>query len=199
MSDNDLDGILNREAVRSSDRVLFSYEPVNREEYSRIVDDFRRGISIYNQSGLADIQMYIGAQNALNRIRERDDDLGLFLQHLDTKVNILLQKVRAEKSPFDAMQLMEVNLSAKGVAFHVPESLNKGELLSFHISLLPDYIYLYCFGRVVDCIKDPEADPDKAYRIAAEFTLITEDDKERLIQHNFKQQSLALRNRRLNP
>jgi len=42
-----------------------------------------------------------------------------------------------------------------------------------------------------------DSDGGVKFRIACEFVLIMEEDQEKLIQHNFKQQSLALRNRRL--
>ena len=67
--------------------------------------------------------------------------------------------------------------------------------MALHISLLPDYVYIFCFGEVVSVEKNDSPRPG-ANRIALKFVLINDNDKEKLVQHNFRQQSLALRNRR---
>lgn len=188
-----------RKAVRASDRILFSYKKIAPADYEAIFEDYRRGIPFYNQPGLAEAQMYVGAQNALVKLRERDADLGIFLQHLDTKMNVLLQKVMQDSSPFEGLTLNKVNISATGMAFAADEKLAKEQILALHIALLPEYSYIFCYARVVNCEAAGDPADGKTHRVSAEFILITEADKERIIQHNFRQQSLALRNRRLQP
>lgn len=185
-----------REAVRATDRILFAAESVALDRYQEILDDHRRGISIYHQTGLTDIQMYIGAQEALSRIRDRDPELATFLQHIDTKLNMVLQKVSKEESPFERLDILEVNFSAAGLAYDTDIAASPGDIMALHISLLPDYSYIFCFGEVVSCEKNNSPESG-ANRIALKFVLINDDDKEKLVQHNFRQQSLALRNRRL--
>ncbi|MBU0479818.1 MAG: PilZ domain-containing protein [Proteobacteria bacterium] len=186
-----------REAVRATDRILFAFEPVDLARYQDILDDHRRGISIYHQTGLTDIQMYIGAQEALAKLRDRDLELATFLQHLDTKLNMVLQKVSGDKSPFEMMDLLEVDFSASGMAFDSADPASPGEIMALHITLLPDYLYIFCFGEVVSCQDNAEGPGIPGKRVAVKFILINDDDKEKLVQHNFRQQSLALRNRRL--
>ena len=162
-----------------------------------IMKDFQAGIPPYNQEGLSDIQMFIGAQSALARIKERDTDLGDFLAHLDTKINLLLKKTMASKTVFDKLSLYDLNLSGRGLSFLADQRIAPDDILEFHIALLPTYTYVYCFGKVVSCSAVPAQEGEILYKVGAEFVLIMEDDQEKLIQHNFKQQSLALRNRRL--
>jgi hypothetical protein len=171
-------------------------QKVSPERYQAVVEDFNHGIPLYNQEGLEDIQVYIGAQTALSRLRERDADLADYLRHLDTKVNMMLKRVKGEKSPLDELKMQKANLSGTGMAFITDTPADMGTDVEFHIVLLPAYIYIYCFGKVVSC--EPYGEEENRYRIGAEFTLLMEEDREKLIQHNFKQQSLALRNRRLN-
>ena len=187
-----------REAVRTTDRILFAFDRIKLERYQKILDGHRRGISIYHETGLADIQMYVGAQRALSRLREKNMELAAYLQHLDTKVNIVLQKVSGEKSPFEMMALKEVNFSAAGLAFNHDQIIEKNEILGLHITLLPHYTYIYSFGQVVNCQEEENEKGEESYRVGVEFVLINDDDKEKLVQHNFRQQSQALRNRRLN-
>lgn len=186
-----------RGAVRVKDRVLLAFGRVPAEKYKAIATDYQNGISLYNQEGLADIQMYIGAESALNRLRERDTDLAEFLKHMDNKLNMVLKRVKGERTPFDDLKLQKVSLSGSGMAFPAPEEFRKNEMLELHIVLLPSYAYVYCFGQVVSCEALSKGQEKPFYRIGVEFALMMDEDQEKMVQHNFKQQSLALRNRRL--
>lgn len=193
--------VLNRrKSVRITDRVLLSVDTVAPERLQAVSEDFRQGIPLYNQEEFADFQVFVGAQGALARMRERDSDLGEFFQHLDNKMNMLLKRILGGKSPLDSLASQKINLSANGLAFYDEKPAAVDDLLEIHLVLLPGHSHVYCFGRVVAC--DPESAEEggkNVFRIAVEFVLIMEEDRERVIQHNFKQQSLALRNRRLTP
>jgi hypothetical protein len=197
MADRDPEDYDRRQAVRVTGRNLFYFQPVSPDKFSTILKDFEAGIPPYNHEGLSDIQMFIGAQSALARIKERDSDLGEFLSHLDTKINLILKKTTAGKTIFDKLSLHDLNLSGRGLSFIAKEKISVDDILEFHIALLPTYTYVYCFGKVISCKALPPKDEEIFYKVAAEFVLIMDDDQEKLIQHNFKQQSLALRNRRL--
>ena len=192
------DSLNRRQSVRITDRVMLTSYPVSVEKYEAITDDFHNGISLYNQEGLADIQMVIGAQSALSKLSERDSDLADFLRHLDNKMNMLLKTVKGGMSSFDDLKMMKANLSGNGIAFISDVEVDIDDMLELHIVLLPSYAYVYSFGKVVSCEPIAEEDAEHGYNIAVEYTLQMEEDREKLIQHCFKQQSLALRNRRLN-
>ncbi len=197
MSDFAPDEADRRQAVRVTGRNLFYFQIISKGKFQGIQKDFEDGIPPYNHEGLSDIQMFICAQSALARIRERDADLAEFLLHLDTKINLILKKITDSKTIFDKLSLYDLNISGKGVSFITNQRIAKDEILEFHIALLPTYTYVYCFGKVISCTAALDEGREDYYRIAAEFILIMEEDQEKLIQHNFKQQSLALRNRRL--
>jgi len=197
MADNNPEDYERRQAVRVSGRNLFYFQSVSPEKFATVVKDFEAGIPPYNHEGLSDIQMFIGAQSALARIKERDSDLGDFLSHLDTKINLIIKKTTASKTIFDKLSLYDLNLSGRGLSFIADRPVAVDEILEFHIALLPTYTYVYCFGKVITCKVLPPKEGEILYKVGAEFVLIMEDDQEKLIQHNFKQQSLALRNRRL--
>ena len=186
-----------RQSVRINERVLLSHAIIPAARYKAIADAYVKGIPPYNQEELIDVQMYVGAQNALNRLRDRDKDLAAFLQHLDTKVNMLLKKVGNEDSPFDKLKFQEVNLSGSGIAFVADKAMEAEEVVEFHLILLPEYTYVYCFGKVVNSKADKRPDGSVVHRVHTKFILLMEEDQEKLVQHNFKQQSLHLRNRRL--
>ncbi|HIJ78891.1 MAG: PilZ domain-containing protein [Desulfobulbaceae bacterium] len=192
------DSLNRRQSVRITDRLLLTSKPVSQEKYEAVVKDFANGISLYNQEGLADIQMVIGAQGALAKLSEKDEPLADFLRHLDNKLNMILKMVKAEKTSYDDLEMMKANLSGNGIAFISTEAVAVDALLELHLVLLPSYAYVYSLGKVVTCESLPEGAEEQGYRIAVEFTVLMEEDREKLIQHCFKQQSLALRNRRLN-
>lgn len=194
------DGLNRRQSVRVTDRVMLAINPVSAEKMQAVVNDFQQGISPYNQEGLTDIQMFIGAQGALANLRERDADLADFLQHLDNKMNMLLKQVREGGSPLDALIMRKANLSANGMAFWTDAPAKLDEIMEIHVVLLPAYTYVYSFGKVLAC--DPSLEEDESgggFRVALKFVFILDEDREKIIQHTFKQQSLVLRNRRLNP
>ncbi len=187
-----------RSSVRASDRILFSFRSVTPEFHQRLLADYRRGISLYRQDGIVELQMFAGAQGAFDRLGERDEDMAAVLRMLDRKLNFILQKTAGKGSPLERMAIKEVNLSGSGLAFFTHEAIAAGTVLEFYIILLPDYNFVYALGEVVKS-EAVSGHDGGAFRIAASFVLIHEEDSERLIQHNFKQQSLALRNRRLKP
>lgn len=191
-----VDGRNRRESVRATDRVMLAYKKIAPEKFADIAEDHRQGISIYTQEGLGDMQMYVGAHGALDRLRDRDQDLADFLRHLDNKINLLLKRVKGERGIFDALKMQKVNLSGKGLAFYSFEEFQPGEIVEVHLALLPSYTYMYFFARVVKCENEGEHQGKTIYRVGTEFALVTDEDRDRLVQHSFKKQSLALRSRR---
>lgn len=186
-----------RQAVRVIDRILFSFEPVPADKYETIAFDFSQGMSPYKQEGMADIEVYVGAQYSLGKLRDFNEDLANFLQHLDAKINQLLKEVKKEKTLFDNLVLQEVSFSSTGISFDADTAFATKTPLAFNMVLLPSYVYIYCLGKVVKCeaVKD-SAEGEKRFRISAQFTVIMEEDREKMIQHNFKQQSMILRQKR---
>jgi len=177
--------------------MMLAVHPASVEKMEAVARDFQQGISPYNQEGLADIQMFIGAQNALAKLRERDADLADFLQHLDNKMSMMLKQVRGGVSPLDAMVMHKANISANGIAFCADVPVRPGEIIEIHIVLLPSYTYVYSFGKVVSCEPSPEGEElGCRFRVGVEFVFLLDEDREKIVQHAFKQQSLVLRNSR---
>jgi hypothetical protein len=137
-----------RSSVRVTGRNLFAYKEISEQTLDAYDKDFQDGISLYSQESLADMQIFVGAQSALGRLRDKDEDLADFLQHLDMKMNILLKKVDDGKTPLDDMKLRDLNLSGAGLAFIAPEKIGLGTLLEFRVVLLPNYLFIYAIGKV---------------------------------------------------
>jgi hypothetical protein len=186
-----------RQSVRVSDRALFACGKLSPEEYQEILEDYSRGILPRRHKGVADIEMFIGAQSALSRLREKDEDLADFLQHMDAKISQVLKNVNNATSPLDELELQEINISGSGIGFDTETSYAINDIIECSFVLLPTYSYIHCIGKVVSCEKLKQQDNPRKYRVALEFTLLIEEDRERIIKHSFKLQSVALRSRRL--
>ena len=187
-----------RQAVRVNDRVLLSSRKIEQERFKVIEQNYHNGISLYNQKEVGEISIYLGSQTSLARIREKNEDLANFLQHLDTKLSRVLAAVSKEPSPIDTLQPQEISLSGTGLAFFSGQQYSSGDLIELHLVLLPELLHLYAIARAVSAEKVAAADFDFNFRVACEFVLIMDADRETLIQHLFKRQQLALRNKRLN-
>lgn len=182
--------------MRISDRILLSCRRLDKEQYEAIVTNFKKGISLYNQEDVGNFVLYLGAQAALARIREKDEHLGEFLRHLDTKINRLLAIVSKEPSPLDKLQPQEVDISGTGMAFLSTEKIKAGDALEIQMVLLPDHTHIYTVARAVSSEKPANLPTQYACRVACQFNLIMDEDREVIIQHVFKRQKLALRNKR---
>lgn len=190
----------NRHSVRINSRILFAQKIVSREYFDKIAKDCQHGISLYNRQELAEMQVYRTAQDALERIKEKDKDLAVFLQHIDGKLDALMKKMESTPSLFDSLILQKVNLGGNGLAFWSSGQYAAGDLLEMHIVIPLDNYYINCFAEVIEWTKAADAaaiDEPVSHRVAVKFILITEQDKEVLVRFNFKQQSQALQSRRL--
>lgn len=192
----------NRQAVRVTSKIPFACNRVSIEKFEKILSDFNEGISLYNREELADIQFYKGAQSSLARLKDRDEDLAAFLQHIDGKINLLLNKVNNSPSLLDKLILQRVNIGANGLAFWNDKEFTKNDIVEIHFLLQPEQVFISCFGAVVECVDCLESqrepvDPAERYRVSVNLKLIMDGDREELVHYNFRQQSLALKQRRI--
>ena len=185
----------NRQSVRVTSRMLFGCRKRTAAEYEDVLKDYNSGISLYNREELADIQMYIGAQAALFRLKEKNEELGVFLEHMDAKLNMLLKRVDSSPTLLDTLTLQKVNIGGNGLAFWSDESYAPNDMLEIYLVLSPGHIFIDCFGQVIQC--EPSSGGGGKNRVSVRFVLIMDADRETLIQYNFKQQSLALQRRRI--
>lgn len=185
-----------RQAVRVTSRILFSCKPFSAKEVKQIFEDFNNGISLYNREKLADVQVYVGAQTALSRLKDKDNDLATYLQHMDGKINTLLKTIDNKHSILDELVLQTIDLGGNGIAFWADQDFLPKQIVEMNFLLQPAHIFINSFGSVVSCTEDKEANETGKNRVSVKFELIMDEDRESLIQYNFKQQALALKRRR---
>ena len=179
-----------RAHIRIVDKIMLRFQPMNREEYEGLVKKILEGgehpFDEYSQQCiLPKIDAFV------RRLREKDEALARILETLDAKLNLILNLLCLRQKKDVPIEKVTVDISAAGLSFPHEDPLEKGQILQLDICLLPEQYFFRCFGEVVRIIKD-----GNAYKVGVKFIWITECDRERLIEHIFRQQVLQLRLRR---
>ncbi len=180
-----------RAHIRIVDRILFSFKFMDKKEYEALVEKVLSGA----EQPFEEYSMQWGLPKIdapLRKLREKDEALAKVLDIIDTKLNLILNLLNLRLRKDTPTQEVTVDISAAGLSFHYPEMIKEGQILQMDIGLLPEQYFFRCFGEVVRNQKDD----DEGYKIGVKFIWITEQDRERLIEHIFQQQVLQLRLRR---
>jgi len=93
-------------------------------------------------------------------------------------------------------QAKEVNISASGIAFEAETPLNEGTYLKMELVTYPEHQYIPVYAQVVLC-KQLQDGNTAGYHIAVEFTGISDEDEERIINHIFKIQAQEIKRGKL--
>ncbi len=180
-----------RAHIRIVDRILFSFKFMDKKEYEALIEKVLSGA----EQPFEEYSMQWGLPKIdapLRKLREKDEALAKVLDIIDTKLNLILNLLNLRLRKDTPTQEVTVDISAAGLSFHYPEMIKEGQILQMDIGLLPEQYFFRCFGEVVRNQKDD----DEGYKIGVKFIWITEQDRERLIEHIFQQQVLQLRLRR---
>ena len=184
-----------RKSIRVRDVVHLSYELVMEEdmEHSRQAIDFLRS---------KDLERYPFRPRPLKRIASENmesgyQELAEAIMNLDEKMDFIIAALDclSEKSqPEKHDDVVRCDLSATGILFVSAEKFELGAYLQMSLNLgsyLTKPIHLIAQVRRID-------DPDPAYgphpyRIAVDFEVIVDDDREAIITHVFDIQRAQLR------
>lgn len=113
---------------------------------------------------------------------------------LNKKLNLLISQLELDETLMQQTpaKLVDVNISACGLAFQIEEAVPEGDRLLIELQLLPEDSRLQIVARSVGC----EA-KDNGYYVRLEFHDMAVDDQELLIQHIARRQSRLLTNARM--
>lgn len=127
--------------------------------------------------------------------RAENPELSQFFSLVNKKLNVMLDQLDVETEVVRSLahRLRIVNISACGLAFEVYEMLEPGTMLAVDVLLQPTGISMRTLARVVGCYKQPGDPAYPAYYLRLEYERIKPADKELLIQHIMRKQSLELK------
>ncbi|MEW6542420.1 MAG: PilZ domain-containing protein [Nitrospirota bacterium] len=177
-----------RELLRIDDQVMLEYW-LNGETASGHTGEPAQGIQEAIKAFIARPTSDLLARSQGN---EAEALLVPWLMKIDWALELVLQAVaRLSPGGLAIPHLTDVNISGGGICFEATHQLNPGELIELRI-ILPPFTPIRTQAEVV------RATP-KGTRctVAARFTTITSEDRERLIRHiiNLQAERLRARNR----
>ncbi len=180
------------------------YQGTERRRYFRINDQvalgyakLRSDAALVSERALLSLGARMDSlQNELRHeltvIADESPRLGRALQLLDRKLDLVVEMLDVRTlAEQESLSLEEVNLSASGISFPADEWFVPGERLLVTLVLPPDSQHVRLVARVVAYDKEGEG-----HRVRADFENPTQIDRDVLVQHVLRCQSVELRRRR---
>ncbi len=184
-----------RNYFRIDDTVRLSVRPVPAEElesrFDQLDHDLVGNFTVMSSLAAITAQMTMG----LRRIENRDPDLAAYLRAIDQKIEVIGRACITQEPEFHAEHAVPANLSAGGMCVGVDEEFEPGTTLEIRMLLFPSFTGLMIYGTVIDSEPSREDDESQRFKYLTriEFTHIRESDRELLIRHLLRRQSLQLR------
>lgn len=117
------------------------------------------------------------------------------IELLDRKINMIGDfLVASEMSRID-VEPQPINLGAGGACFEVAKKLPEGSMLEVRMILLPEYVGLFSYARVVKCGRVEDAGGGKpGYKAAIEFVDMEDNVRDLITRHVlFREQQQRMR------
>jgi hypothetical protein len=118
-----------------------------------------------------------------NLIKLSDPDIALYLATLDKKINLLSEYLIEDNEAANDIEPQQVNIGAGGLAFISDEPFVLGVMLELQIKLLPEYIDVFSYGKVISCRQLQESTKQPAYKTAVEFEFMDDDVRDLITRH----------------
>jgi hypothetical protein len=130
-------------------------------------------------------------QPLLAKIQEQSLEVAEYLRLIDRKLDLvarafLLQEINVEEAP-----ICRVNLSAGGIGFCEENPLAAGTTLEMELILLPSYVGILAYGKVVYRRHEPGVVAGLPFRIGVEFCKLRERDRDLIAKHILSRESEA--------
>ncbi len=186
-----------RQFFRIDDSLSLSYRQIPAERLSAAIENLENALDrdFTVVSSLAAVSQEM--QGTLHKIEASRPEIAAYLKSLDKKIDILGRALLAQTTELLNQPAQEVNISATGVSFLVPEDIPVGAVLELKMLLMPSYAGILSFVEVLGC--DPVASPagqPASYNLRTTFMHIRDRDRDLLIQHVVQRQSAQIRRAR---
>lgn len=180
-----------RRYYRIKDTVSIQYQILEgnslKEELHQATIGYVKYSDLRNASHCIDARL-----DAIAEKLGKDDPLLAEALTLITRKFAITELMTGESKPQEVMQWpeLEVSLSGSGIAFVTDQELLEDTPLKLEIILHPESHYISVLGRVVGCRKNDEG---PGYMVAVDFESMSDEDRERIIQHILKKQMEEIR------
>ena len=189
-----------RRYFRVDDEMILAWCEIDKAEFAKRLKQFSQGEHNYPDPTRMYLMLEADIASLIELIDPRSPQVAQTLRLLNRKVNLLSKGPLMKAHQYSLLDEspQAVNISACGMAFMAEKELKKGADLQVELVLVPENIYMMCYGTVINCEKiTKEAHAaDKPYRVNVDFSAIREEDQERLIQHIMQKEITALQIKR---
>lgn len=137
-------------------------------------------------------------EHVLNRIRERDADVALYLQSINQKLEAVARVLLLEEQAVAGMRVVDVDLSASGLCVVWPTAMMSGQPVRVELITTASNARVLALGRVIRCRPTREAGLDcPGYQLAIDFDHIDDHGEDLIMQEVMRRQAALLRERRI--
>jgi len=183
-----------RRFFRIKDEVALKYQVISEQAYSAARDDVATSppglMSLANTFAATTRQM----APTVRRIRELYPDLCRYLSMVNEKLDMLARALSLAENEMATCPTQNICLSAGGIAFDAATPLPTGTRLKLTLVLFPSLIHI--MGLAIVVRGRSRCEGASKQRVAVEFTDISDEDRELIIQHIVHRESRRLRARR---
>lgn len=185
MSEEELE---RRVFFRIDDEIVLNYRVVTNDEF-----DNNDGLHI-NESSSLTLATELDKMKATSRIHLRhvekeNAEIARYFTHLENKIDLIARHVIMGADGLFTENTQSVSISGSGLAFTAKEKLNIGSYVELKFVLKPSLTCIRSYSKVVLCQDQGNGE----YKIAIEFSKLTEEDRDVLIRHVVKKQMNEIR------
>ncbi len=190
-----------RRYFRIEDEIILTWHILTEQEKEKGLERFKRGEIHYPDSAGLFLSMEADLIDAIQNIGIRQPELAEALDLMNRKINLVARTMTVDESMQTLLdeRSQPVSISASGISFESPIPATQGDAIQLEMVLLPEKVYIFCFGAIVDCAPLQESESTNMmnlFRLNVDFVTIRDDDTERLVQHIMRKEVEFLRARR---
>lgn len=184
-----------------------------RRRYYRIDDDVMMSYQVVTETGPAEFSAELAddtltpfglinylrkttddAKSILSRIERKDKDMADYMRLMNEKIENLAKLFIVEKTNLKNKETKNINISAGGIGFNCDEEIKPGSWLEIKLVMYPSLLGIHTFGKVIRCEREncPSNHPEP-YFVGVEFEKLREMDRDLLIGHILRKQSIMIR------
>lgn len=182
-----------RKYLRIDDRVSLHFQPLSESEAINTAANFeirRMEFSLKNH-------LVHGREQHMPHMRiieKRHPEIASYLKFLEKQIESLSSQLIDKDHCLSVDDRYEVNLSAEGIRFYMPEQFKSGDIAEIAIMVYPSQASMYALGKIIRSEKvEDESNSETLWRTAIHFTRLHEEDREMLIKHIHQLQLAEIR------
>lgn len=176
-----------RRFFRINDELVLSYRVVSDEEINRTNN--LRGAENTPLSLTSELEkMNEVSRIHLRQVEKESPEVARYFSFIEEKINLLAHHMVRESDELFLKTARPVNLSASGVSFASDNKLTVNSCVELKFILSPSLAKITSLATIISCRPNEER-----FTIAAEFSRLSDSDRDLLVRHVVKKQMNDIR------